>query len=185
MRLTFYLSLFIFLISSSKSLSQNFKGYLIGGFNISQIEGDKLTGYNKAGFVVGAATNFELSEQWSFQQEIVFYQRGSRASEEEFLADDFTELRIDYIDILLLPQYKINQSWSILGGAGYGVFVNAKSDFRTGVDFTGDLFLSVGPQYQLANKWAAAIRIQFSMLDVIDNRDALNNSLNFTLRYQL
>ena len=172
-------------LAVSQIHAQNFSAYLIGGFNISQIEGDKLTGYNKAGVVAGGATNFRLNDNWSLQQEIVFYQRGSRASDEELDADDFTKLRLDYIDILFLPVYHIVQKWSISGGVGYGVFLSSESDFQTGVDFTGDLFLTLGPQYQLTDNWLAAVRIQFSMLDVIDNRDALNNSLNLTLRYQL
>lgn len=170
---------------SGQSLAQNFNAYIIGGFNISQIEGDKLTGYNKSGFIVGGATNFKLNDQWGFQQEIVYYQRGSRASDTELNADNFTELRIDYIDVLLLPQYLINENWSILCGPGYGFYLNDKSDFNTGVTFTGDLFFVLGPQYKLSEKWISSVRVQYSILDVIDNRDALNNSINFTLRYKL
>lgn len=181
----FILSTFLLIYLPSHTSAQNFKAYLIGGFTISQIEGDKLTGYNKAGFVVGGATSFSMNDRWSLQQEIVYSQRGSRASEEEFFADDFTTLRLDYIDVLLLPMYHINDRWRVLAGFGYGVFLNAKSDIQTKVSFTHDLFATAGAQYHLGHKWWGSLRLQFSMVDVIVTRGALNNSINFMLRYQL
>ncbi len=166
--------------------SQNFNAYFIGGFNVSQIEGDKLSGYNKAGFVIGGATNFKLNDQWHLQQEIVYYQRGSRATDAEFDLDNFTVRRIDYIDFLLLPNYRFNQQWSIIGGLGYGVFVNVKSDIdEDKSQFKGDLFATLGPQYTLGERWTANIRLQFSMLPILDNQDAFNNSISFTLRYKI
>ncbi|QSE97081.1 outer membrane beta-barrel protein [Fulvivirga lutea] len=181
--------LLIFLLSAfyfTSIQAQNFRAYIIAGFNVSQIEGDELSGYNKAGLIFGGATNFKLDEKWSFQQEIVYYQRGSRATDEELEADDFTKLRVDYIDISILPVYHIDEKWSVIGGLGYGFFIDVVSDLNAERSvFENDLFFALGPQYQLSYKLLASIRLQFSTITVLDFQDAYNNSINFTIRYKL
>lgn len=168
------------------SRSQNFKAYIIGGVSISQIEGDKLSGYNKLGFEGGLATSFIINDSWSLQQELVFNQRGSRATDKELHLDNFTELRLDYIDFMLLPVYSINEQWSIIGGLGYGFFVQYKSDFeREKSDFKNDLFVTVGPQYHVSDNLLLLVRIKFSMVPVFNNQDAYNNSLSLTARFKL
>ena len=169
----------------SSANSQNFNAYIIGGFSISQIEGDKLSGYNKLGFVGGLATKFKIDDKWSFQQELVYNQRGSRATDKELFLDNFTELRIDYIDFMLLPVYSINEKWDVVGGLGYGFFVQYTSDFdRDKSDFRGDFFATAGPQYNLSEHLSLLGRIKFSMIPIFSNQDAYNNSLSFTARYK-
>lgn len=186
MKTPFYLSLILLFAITSISFSQNFNAYIIAGFNVSQIEGDKLKGYNKAGFIFGGATNFKLNESWSLQQEIVYYQRGSRATDNELQADNFTVLRVDYLDFSLLPVYSIDDRWSIIGGLGYGVFVDVDSDLNAERSvFENDLFFTLGPQYLLADQILASVKIQYSAISVLDFQNGFNNSINFTLRYIL
>ena len=51
------LFLFIILISVNVK-SQNFNGGLIGGISTSQVSGDNLSGYNKAGLFLGLFASF-------------------------------------------------------------------------------------------------------------------------------
>ena len=57
--------------------AQNFGGGLILGFSTSQVGGDNLAGFNKAGLLVGAYGNKSISELLSFQMEMTFIQKGS------------------------------------------------------------------------------------------------------------
>ncbi|HNP18817.1 MAG TPA: outer membrane beta-barrel protein [Fulvivirga sp.] len=174
------------LLITSSAFSQNFDAFIIGGFNVSQIEGDKLSGYNKAGIIFGAATRFKLKEPWSFQQEIVYYQRGSRATDKELNADNFSFKRLDYIDILLLGKYMINEDWSIIGGLGIGAFIHVKSDVVENKSvYKPDLFGTLGAEYALSPKWVAAVKGQYSLITISKIQDAYNNTLNFSLRYRL
>lgn len=182
-RLFFSIVITITIFNSANS--QNFNAYLIGGFSMSQVEGDKLSGYNKLGIEVGLATRFKLDEKWSFQQELVYNQRGSRATDKELFLDNFTELSIDYIDFMLLPVYSINEKWEVVSGLGYGFFIQYKSDFtRSESDFKGDFFSTAGVQYQLSEHLSLLGRIKFSIFPIFNNQDAHNNSLSFTVRYK-
>lgn len=175
----------IFLISAEIN-AQNFEAYLIGGFDVSQIDGDKLSGYNKGGAVFGGATAFKLNDEWKLQQEITYYQRGSRATDEQLSLDNFSIRRVDYIDLSLAGHHSFNEKWSLLAGAGYGVFINVKSDVKEDKSlYNGDLFLTVGPQYALSEVLSAAIKLQYSVLPIFKNQDAYNNSINLTLRYKM
>ncbi len=171
---------------SNTAVSQNFNAFIIGGFNVSQIEGDKLSGYNKAGIIFGAATRFKIKDTWSFQQEIVYYQRGSRATDKELDADNFSFKRLDYIDILLLGNYMINDNWSVIGGLGIGAFIHVKSDVVENKSvYKPDLFGTLGAEYALSQKWVAAFKAQYSLQTISKIQDAYNNSLNLSLRYSL
>jgi opacity protein-like surface antigen len=174
------------LSTASFSYAQNFDAFIIGGLNVSQIEGDKLSGYNKAGIIFGGATRFVLKEGWSLQQEIVYYQRGSRATDKELNNDNFSIKRLDYIDILLLANYAINEDWSVIGGLGFGAFVNVKSDVVEDRSvYKSDIFGTLGVQYQLSEKWFAMFKGQYSLQTTSKIQDAYNNSLNLSLRYRL
>lgn len=183
-----FLSVFLLLIllASNKVKAQSFEAYLIAGFDVSQIDGDKLSGYNKGGGVFGGATAFKLNDQWKLQQEITYYQRGSRATDEQLSLDNFSIRRVDYIDFSLVGHHFFDEKWSLLAGAGYGVFVNVKSDVKEDKSlYNGDLFLTVGPQYALSEVLSAAIKLQYSVLPIFKNQDAYNNSINLTLRYKM
>ena len=179
-------SFIIFLLSQSAIQAQNFEAYVIGGFDVSQIDGDKLSGYNKGGAVFGGATAFKLNDSWKLLQEITYYQRGSRATDEQLSLDNFSIRRVDYIDFSLLGNHSFNDQWGLLVGVGYGVFVNVKSDINEDKSlYNGDLFLTIGPQYILSEVLSAALKLQYSVLPIIKNQDAYNNSINLTLRYKM
>lgn len=182
--------LFILLSSilyfSEEIKAQSFQAYLIAGFDVSQIDGDKLSGYNKGGGVFGGATAFKLNDQWLLTQEITYYQRGSRATSEQLSLDNFSIRRVDYIDFSINGQHLFNDKWSLLVGSGYGVFINVKSDVKEDKSlYSGDLFLTAGPQYALSEVLSAAIKLQYSVLPIFKNQDAYNNSINLTLRYKM
>ena len=68
--------LLIFVCFSLKS--QQFNGGVLGGVSASQITGDELSGFNKAGLYLGSFVNFYLNRRTSIQMEIDYIQKGSR-----------------------------------------------------------------------------------------------------------
>ena len=51
---------------------QDFKGGIILGLSTSQVSGDDLAGFNKAGLIFGGFTNRILSSRNSLQLEIIY-----------------------------------------------------------------------------------------------------------------
>lgn len=166
--------------------AQNFEAHLIGGVSFSQIDGDKLSGYNKAGLVAGGSTGFKLKNGWSLHQEIVYYMRGSRATDSQLSLDNFEVKRLDYIDLTALANYEVNEDWCILGGLGYGAFIFIKSDVAVDkAQYHSDWFGTLGAQYKLSDKWVVVLKGQYSIVSVFKSQNAYNNSLNLSLRYRL
>lgn len=72
-------------INSTSIFSQEkgtFRGYISSGFNINQISGDSVTGFNYWGYTGGVGTYFMISDKLSTNLEINYSMRG--ASGESF-----------------------------------------------------------------------------------------------------
>ena len=65
------------LLSGPQASAQTFSAMLVGGFNLSQIDGDKLGGFNKIGFNTGARVSAKLSDRWSLSTEFLYSQQGA------------------------------------------------------------------------------------------------------------
>jgi len=177
---------FVLLLWVGNVYSQNFEAYIIGGVSFSQVDGDKLAGYNKAGLVAGGVTSFELKDGWAFQQEIVYYMRGSRATNSQLSIDNFSFRKLDYIDLIAQMKLAINDDWAAIGGMGYGIFVNVKSDVpEIKSSYRGDIFGTLGVQYLLSEKWYVLIKGQYSLISANKLFNAYNNSIHLSLRYRL
>ena len=177
---------FLVFIFNTFSCSQNFEAFVIGGFNVSQVDGDKLSGYNKSGLVFGGSTSFKINDDWNFQQEIVYFQRGSRATNKQFALDNFQIRRIDYIDFLLLAERAINEKWSVLGGMGYGAFINVKSDVTENKSlYKGDIFGAIGFRYQLSEMLFLVLKGHYSFQTILSNQDSYNNAISMTFKFKL
>ena len=59
------------------SFSQNFKGGVIAGVSTSQVSGDALGGFHKAGLYLGVFTELPLSPISNIKMEMNYIQKGS------------------------------------------------------------------------------------------------------------
>jgi hypothetical protein len=176
----------VFFLFTKVTYSQNFEAHIIGGFNISQVDGDKLSGYNKLGLVFGGITSFNINEDWNFQQEIVYFQRGSRATDKQLTLDNFQIRRIDYIDFLLQVERSIQKNWSAVLGMGYGAFINVKSDVPENNSlYIGDIIGVIGIRYQLSEILSLVLKGQYSLQPIFSNQDSYNNAISVTFRFKL
>ena len=71
------LLLYLFTFCSIFSFSQNFKGGVIAGIATSQVSGDNLGGFNKAGIYLGIFSEFPISHISNIKMEMSFIQKGS------------------------------------------------------------------------------------------------------------
>lgn len=91
-------------LSAQEAVERRFKGGIIGGFNISQIEGDEAAGYNKIGLQGGLRVAIILKERMDLGIEMLFSQRGSAARNQNQGAFPF-KLTLNYIEVPVLLNY--------------------------------------------------------------------------------
>ena len=90
----------------------DFKGGLLAGFCASQMDGDKLAGYDKFGPTLGFFVNRNFKEKWNGQFEIRYNQKGAASVKNE----ESYRVRLNYIELPFLASYKITKR--IKGEAG-------------------------------------------------------------------
>jgi hypothetical protein len=150
--------------------AQNFGGGLILGFSTSQVGGDNLAGFNKAGLLIGAYGNKSISELLSFQMEMTFIQKGSNnpkmndAEHSNYLKEDIS---CSYIEVPLLLQYHQSNKLKIEGGVQLAYLINGYYN-----DIDGEI-----PTYSV-NPF---IKYDFGLLLGIDYKYSENISLNTRL----
>lgn len=179
-----FITTIIGLILVSMSFAQEFQAKMIVGAAASQIDGDKYGGYNHLGGVVGFATSFPISEKMAFQQEIVYYGRGSRKKNLVPASDKFTVLGMHYVDIDAVLNYYATDEIIVNGGLGYGNLITTYSDASFNDVFRADIFGFIGVGYlvkeniELNVRWQNSARSFHKFIFPFHS-----NSLNFTARF--
>ena len=67
-----FLAFALFFVSSTISVAQKFSGSFFGGLSSSQVAGDQLSGFNKAGVIVGASVFLPVKSNLGVEMEIHF-----------------------------------------------------------------------------------------------------------------
>ena len=116
--------------------AQNFGGGIILGLSTSQVGGDDLGGFNKAGILAGFFANKSISELLSFQMEMTYIQKGSNnpnMNNSEHLQDyEKPDISSSYIEIPLLLQYHQSEVLKIEGGLLSAYLINGYYNDRIG-----------------------------------------------------
>jgi hypothetical protein len=131
--------------------AQNFSGKLILGVNGSQIDGDGMSGYYQPGLVFGAGARFPINEKLSIGPEIMYSQKGSRASFDQVTKLGYPRIiyRLNYVDLPIVAEYKVQPSMHIEGGLSFGYLLNAKLDPGGNLGFGDARYLFKNQDYQL------------------------------------
>lgn len=105
------LLLFVFALSFGINITaQNFYGGVILGGTASQVGGDARGGYNKVGIVGGAFAGLNLTEDFDFQMELKYIQKGSYSTDfENYPAFDPFLIKLDYVDLPIVFSYNLNK----------------------------------------------------------------------------
>lgn len=90
----------VLLFAGVVSYAQNFKGGLRVGLNASQVRGDLLSGFDKAGLNAGFTLALPLKSDDFLQMELLFTQKGSRRNPTK---DSYRKyiMRLNYIELPL------------------------------------------------------------------------------------
>ena len=156
--------------------AQDFGGGVILGLSTSQVGGDDLGGFNKAGLLAGIFANKLISPLLSFQMEMTFIQKGSNnpkmntPEHENYLKPD---IFLSYIEIPLLLQYHQSKELSIEGGLlsaylidGYYNDMSGEMTNETNPFINYEVGLLLGLDYNYSENISLNTRICNSVLPI-------------------
>jgi hypothetical protein len=131
-----YAFLFAILLSLTAHC-QLFQAFVSGGMNLSQIEGDEVSGFKKAGWTFSAGVMLPLQPgnlkgRWRASLELVYSQRGAYESRGTGIKAPFGyTLNLQSVDIPLLVYYK-DPHLDLMFGLGfqYGRLFKITEEFR-------------------------------------------------------
>ncbi|MDC1063144.1 porin family protein [Flavobacteriales bacterium] len=197
MKKIFFLIIFICSINFS-SLSQEFNAGISAGISTSQISGDNLAGFNKAGIILGGFVNRKINNLLMVQMEIIYIQKGSSNPNQNI--NNLADIHLDYIEIPLLAIIKNSEKLSFEGGVhcsalidGYYKDLYGELENQTSFD-SFELGAIIGISYNLSSKISLNTRLSNSIIPIAEhasgqtykfNKGKYNTGLNFILKYQI
>lgn len=191
-----------FLLIANFVFAQRFDAGLIAGFNGSQVEGDNLKGYHKAGVLAGIFVQTDIAPAIVAGMEIKYSQKGSRRAFDPKQPDiDKYVMRLGYIDVPLFMAFRTNDKSMIIGGIAPGVLIHSKELNSDGEipepdrqDFnTFDLQPFVGFQFDFLEHASVDLRFALSVIPSSDKSETnyyfhnglFNNVISLALYYRL
>ena len=185
--------------------AQDFGGGVILGLSTSQVGGDNLAGFHKAGLLVGVFANKSITELLSFQMEMTYIQKGSNnpnMNNVEHPNYSKQDISLSYIEVPLLLQYNQSDKLKIEGGVltaylvdGHYNDFNGKMPNEPNPFIDYDIGLLLGIDYKYSENISLNTRIGNSILPIgsedYENQVPYNSSkkgkynsvLSFALHY--
>jgi len=112
----------MFLISVLSA--QKFHGGFMAGVAASQISGDQLSGFNKAGPFAGAFSSYNFDDKSSLQLEMYYILKGSSKNPKPKI-NDYTvyKLNLHYIELALIYQWQFSKRFWFETGPALGALM--------------------------------------------------------------
>jgi hypothetical protein len=161
--------------------AQRFKAGVVAGVNLSQIDGDRLDGYNRLGISAGAKVAAMLTDtgRWQLSMELLYSQRGSNQTVTDDPASIYDNIRLNTVEVPVMLHFK---DWKFLFSAGfiYNRLINYSVTDRTGIDITDDqtydpnmFSFALASTFFFTKNLGLNIRWSRSITDIqADNRDS-------------
>ncbi len=187
-------------ILTSQIKAQNFGGGIILGVSSSQVSGDHLGGFNKAGLLAGGYVNIKLNSSLKLQMEMTFIQKGS--NNPKMNENNISDISSNYFSAPLLLKYHQSESIQIEAGVETALLISAhdndlygKIPIQQSRSFNSiDLGAFVGFNYKLTDYINLNTRIGNSIIPIREhasgttfklNKGQYNSVLSFALHYTL
>lgn len=175
---------FFFFIFSKNTHAQTFEAGLIGGFNLSQLHGDGLAGFNQIGLNAGGRIAVQTSDRWKWNLDILFSQKGSNTGKDDLIRP-VDSYRLNYAEIPIMISFL---DWAddteyyrlhFTAGISVGRLVTFKVIQSDGMDISDQqdfnktsLDLIVGATYFINEHIGINAQYSFATLDVNKDKDA-------------
>ncbi len=193
--------LFLMVVASSSAQDRRFQAGILLGFNASQITGDDLWGYRKAGLNLGFRINTIIQPRIDVSMDILYSQRGAQSSFSLDNSELLSRINLNYIEVPIIFHYK---DWEIevdktsffrmdfQAGLAYGRLfrgraVNNPFEGQENLFNSNDVSWLIGAGYHSSAHHSFHFRYTSSINLLFNDQQALNvNSLRgffLTLQY--
>jgi len=180
--------------------SQNFKGGIIVGISTSQVSGDNLGGYHKAGLCIGVFTLLPISDIANLKMEMNFIQKGS--NNPKMLKNEIPDISTSYLEVPISVNYYQNEMTALEIGAQVAfLLISTDNDIYGSVSselinpFNKlDVGVFIGMNYHITDKIILNSRMSNSIIPIRPhlsnityyfNRGQYNSLLSFTIHYNI
>jgi hypothetical protein len=178
-----------FFAFSKPVFNQKFEAGLITGLNTSQITGDNFSGYNQPGIIGGFWVSRQINEKMKLVMEMEYLPKGSRRNPKPNDFDfSFYRLRLHYIEIPIILNYKAHKRFELETGLSFGALVGVYEADENG-PLTGnfapveqfkrsDISFNAGINWLIDDKWTFNVRSINSIFPVRDFQNQVSTFLN-------
>ena len=175
----FFFLMMVMLLCNIGVFAQNsFRAGASFGVIASQVAGDGYGGFDKAGLFAGPFVNIYTSENWSWQMEINYAQKGSRKNPNTAEGDhEFFLMKLNYIDIPLMAKVDY-RNFTFEGGLYYARLLNYSLE-----DENGKFDLPQGSREFENNELGALIGITYHLTEQLLMNWRFNNSIQEVRKY--
>lgn len=175
-KLSIYLAVLLpvlFFLSANIVVGQEFKMGAQFGMTATQVTGDQLVGFKKAGLFGGLRVSRPMGKYGSGQMEINFIQKGSRlnAKPDKGIYNSYL-LRLNYMEVPVSYHFRLNKFFGLEGGAKFAYLISTREKDENGdipeeankPDFNKfDVSVFAGAVYEINDKWSFVIRYAYSV----------------------
>lgn len=177
----FFLFTCLFLASTAQERRFSAGGKI--GLSSSQVSGDDLSGFNKAGLTGGLFSSVLFSKKWTAQFELLFIQKGSKYIGHPDLGDlNYYRLQLNYMEVPVLLQFHY-KNFTFEAGPGFSYLIHYKEEDVSG-DITGyrpfnkyELSYNLGINYLIIHHLGVNFRYSNSISSI---RDHLSGASTFS-----
>lgn len=135
------LLLLLLLCCALNARSQTFRASLIGGMNLSQVDGDDLLGFHQPGVNAGLRVVAVLNDRWRIGPELLYSEQGAQRNERASpVMGELETLRFQTLELPLSVFYK---RWRLIGeaGASYQRLIDYRATNTQGEDVSATFVL--------------------------------------------
>ena len=112
------------------TVDKEFKGVLIAGMNLSQVDGDEVYGFNKMGLTAGVGAIIPLWHRFSLSVEVLYDQRGAFRKyapvPDSVNTTPYYSLKWDYLSAPVMIHFEDRNTWTFGVGFSYGRIISFK-----------------------------------------------------------
>ncbi|MBU0487618.1 MAG: PorT family protein [Bacteroidetes bacterium] len=142
------------------SVAQNIRGVAISGFNLCQVDGDRLYGFNRLGANIGVGAIIPLGGKFSIHLETIYSQKGSfqGIQRDDSLSNGSYKLILDYLEVPV-----------------YANFYDPKGKMNIGMGFSWGRLARF-------EEYRHGFRQEYAKADIPYHSDDINWFVNFYIR---
>lgn len=181
---------------------QKFNATISGGFNVSQLEGDNLSGFNKIGINTGIRLEYASKDQNGIATELLFHQKGSSSTLQRGTPSNVETISLNYIAMPVYyffnewkntteDYYRIQINMGVMTSRLFSVrstnsfFNNATEDFNNwDVGFSGGLLFRLSPSWGVGAFYERSF-LKIYQLPNSDLRGLQSYLINFRILYHI